>query len=46
MAIDKEQSDNLEKFFTSKKMYFRLGIIIIGVIFIFYAFNKMRANVN
>jgi hypothetical protein len=44
--VEKEESDNLERFFTSKKLYFKLGIILVGVIFVFYAFNKMKADVN
>lgn len=39
-----ENSENLEQFFQTKKLYVRMGLIILGCIIVFFLIRKMKAD--
>ena len=46
MALEKEDSKKLEKYFESRKLYFKLGLLIVGIIIVVYLFRKMKVEHN
>lgn len=44
MALEKEDSKKLEKYFETKKLYVKLGLLIVGVIIVVYLFRKMKVE--
>jgi len=44
MALEKEDSKKLEKYFETKKLYMKLGLLIVGIIIVVYLFKKMKVE--
>lgn len=37
-----KEKDKLDKFFDTKKLFIRVGLIVLGVGVVFYMFRKMK----
>lgn len=46
MALEKEESKKLEKYFETRKLYIKLGLMLLGIIIIVYLFRKMKVEHN
>jgi hypothetical protein len=44
MTIEKEESGKLEKYFTTKKLYMKLGLLLLGVVIVVFLFKKMKVE--
>jgi len=44
MELDKEQKKELDKYFETKKLYIRLGLLVVGIIVAVYLFKKMKVE--
>lgn len=44
MALEKEDSKKLEKYFETKRLYVKLGLMIVGIIVVVYFFRKMKVE--
>jgi hypothetical protein len=44
MAIEKEDSKKLEKYFTTKKLYMKLGLLLLGIVVVVFLFRKMKVE--
>jgi hypothetical protein len=42
--LDKEQKKALDKYFETKKLYIRLGLLVVGIIIAVYLFKKMKVE--
>ena len=42
MALEKEEENELEKFFEARKTYVRIGLILFGAFVVFLMYRKMR----
>jgi hypothetical protein len=46
MTLEKEDSKKLEKYFETKKLYVKLGLLVLGIIVVVYLFRKMKVEHN
>ena len=44
MTLEKEESNKLEKYFTTKKLYMKLGLLLLGVVIVVFLFKKMKVE--
>jgi hypothetical protein len=44
MTLEKEDSKKLEKYFTTKKLYMKLGLLLLGIIIVVFLFKKMKVE--
>jgi hypothetical protein len=44
MAVEKEDSKELERFFQTRKTIIRVALVIIGAVVVFFLFRKMKQD--